>query len=90
MPDINLFDQPGFQEAPARKEKDTETRPEKRKKSRRKKKRFSPDEIIAAVVLIGIGAMVVWYLSLRWTVKSEVEELTPEEFLMGQEEPTGI
>ncbi|MFQ6674969.1 MAG: hypothetical protein ACE5LH_01345 [Fidelibacterota bacterium] len=62
--------------------------PEEKKPKKKKRPSFL-DEVIAALLLIAIGSLVVWYLSLRWTVKSQVEEFTPEEFRLEREMDTG-
>lgn len=88
MPEINLFGEPGFQENVPRKKKEPLAGSKMKKKPKKKKRPSSMDEIIAALVLIALGSLVVWYLTLRWTVDSEVQELTPEDYHMEGEANT--
>ncbi|MFQ6674078.1 MAG: hypothetical protein ACE5GH_04760 [Fidelibacterota bacterium] len=91
MPDINLFDNPGFQEAvPVKGAPAVATTRDETKKKRKQTKSFRWEEFTAFLVMVGIGLLVAWYFSLKWSVKSEVKEYSPREFRLETGDHPGV
>ncbi len=92
MPDINLFGNRGFQEdipVPElveekenrmTEEKEAATK-QKKTKQKKMKKSFLVQELGAVVLAVIVGALIWWYFVMKTTVRSEVTEYTPHEFL---------
>ena len=84
MLDINLADEPGFQKRVSglgiRSEPDPKPRGKKMGKKKKKKVLSIPvEEYFALFIVIGIGILIWWYLSLKSSVRSDIKEFTPQE-----------
>ena len=83
MPEINIMGVQGLQEIIVEKVLEEKTEPEKSVTPSKKKSRtfgIRVEEILAAVISLGVILALVWYFYMKSHIRSEIEELTPRQY----------
>ena len=81
MPEINIMGEQGLQEIIVEKVLEEKTEPEKSETpSKKKSSRIRVEEILAALISIGVILALVWYFYMKSHIRSEIEELTPRQY----------
>lgn len=81
MPEINIMGEQGLQEIIAEKVLEEKTEPVKNETpSKKKSSKIRVEEILVAVVSLGVILVLVWYFYMKSHIRSEIEELTPRQY----------